>query len=252
MKEGTAALASNDINGHLFADKSTSALSNFKAIKKWHFECRLKHKRCNKTLSQCDSIDPQQTWLPTRCIQIRHVCGDCGCTKHSISFILRETAGEKGEYVILSHRWTEKTFAARTTQDNYNDRRTWAFTCTGPNSVTPLFYEAGQAAHWLGIEYIWIDSVCIIQDDPVDWARESAEMAQYYQYAWLTIVAAHTENRRSFRDVVPRALERVTRLPYRNREGEQDGYFYLQGSDLDALANDYLESFGQGDFISRG
>jgi hypothetical protein len=41
----------------------------------------------------------------------------------------------------------------------------------------------------LGIRYLWIDSLCIIQDDPEDWALESKRMSQYYGGASLTIAA---------------------------------------------------------------
>jgi hypothetical protein len=40
-----------------------------------------------------------------------------------------------------------------------------------------------------GISYIWIDSLCIVQDDDLDWETESAKMASIYQNAYLTIAA---------------------------------------------------------------
>jgi hypothetical protein len=39
----------------------------------------------------------------------------------------------------------------------------------------------------LNLEYLWIDCLCIIQDDPADLARELATMPQIYQQAWVTI-----------------------------------------------------------------
>ena len=44
-------------------------------------------------------------------------------------------------------------------------------------------------SHELGVEYLWIDSLCIIQDDRNDWEIESAKMADVYSHAYLTIAA---------------------------------------------------------------
>ncbi|CAI0647251.1 unnamed protein product [Colletotrichum noveboracense] len=39
----------------------------------------------------------------------------------------------------------------------------------------------------LGVRYLWIDSLCIVQDDADDWDREAARMAQVYSQAYVTI-----------------------------------------------------------------
>jgi hypothetical protein len=41
----------------------------------------------------------------------------------------------------------------------------------------------------LGFRYIWIDSLCIVQDDPEDWEVQSALMSEIYQNAILTLAA---------------------------------------------------------------
>ncbi|KAH6677104.1 heterokaryon incompatibility protein-domain-containing protein [Halenospora varia] len=46
----------------------------------------------------------------------------------------------------------------------------------------------------LGIQYIWIDSLCIIQDSPEDWQRESALMGKIYSHCFCMIAAAASEN----------------------------------------------------------
>lgn len=45
-------------------------------------------------------------------------------------------------------------------------------------------------ARRLGLGYIWIDSLCIIQDSPEDWEKESATMAKVYSKSYLNIAAA--------------------------------------------------------------
>jgi hypothetical protein len=44
-------------------------------------------------------------------------------------------------------------------------------------------------ARYLEVRYIWIDSLCIIQDDKFDWEREASKMAEIYTNSYLTIGA---------------------------------------------------------------
>ncbi|KIM96186.1 hypothetical protein OIDMADRAFT_88131, partial [Oidiodendron maius Zn] len=46
-----------------------------------------------------------------------------------------------------------------------------------------------QITRKLGIRFLWIDSLCIIQDDPQDLERESAQMASIYRYLTISIGA---------------------------------------------------------------
>jgi len=48
----------------------------------------------------------------------------------------------------------------------------------------------------LGYENIWIDSMCIVQDDPADWGFESLKMASIYENAVLTIAATNSKDSR--------------------------------------------------------
>lgn len=52
------------------------------------------------------------------------------------------------------------------------------------------FRDAIHLARALGIEYIWIDSLCIIQKDASDWEIEAARMHLYYGHSYLNIAAA--------------------------------------------------------------
>jgi hypothetical protein len=44
------------------------------------------------------------------------------------------------------------------------------------------------------MRYLWIDSLCICQDDSEDWERESANMAAVYSNSYLTIAATNAKN----------------------------------------------------------
>ncbi|KAH6639048.1 heterokaryon incompatibility protein-domain-containing protein [Boeremia exigua] len=57
------------------------------------------------------------------------------------------------------------------------------------DDLPKTFQDAIRMTSLLDIDFIWIDSLCIIQNDKDDWATESAKMADIYEYASLTLSA---------------------------------------------------------------
>ncbi|KUI55352.1 hypothetical protein VP1G_02805 [Cytospora mali] len=55
--------------------------------------------------------------------------------------------------------------------------------------LSRTFQDAVDIVRELGQSYLWIDSLCIIQDDEEDWAREAALMADIYRESFCTISA---------------------------------------------------------------
>lgn len=59
-----------------------------------------------------------------------------------------------------------------------------------PSSELPkTFQDAIVVSRRLQIKYLWIDSLCILQDSPEDWKHESAQMHHVYGNAYVTIAA---------------------------------------------------------------
>lgn len=56
------------------------------------------------------------------------------------------------------------------------------------------FRDAIDITRRLGFSYIWIDSLCIIQDSMLDWIRESAIMDSIYSHAFLTIASTGSDS----------------------------------------------------------
>jgi hypothetical protein len=70
-----------------------------------------------------------------------------------------------------------------------------------PFEPLPLtFRDAISFTRMLGLRYLWIDSLCIIQDDEADWRFEAGQMAGVYQNAILTLgaTAAASDEEGSF------------------------------------------------------
>jgi hypothetical protein len=85
-------------------------------------------------------------------------------------------------YTALSHRWgASQHFTTRTnTKFILEDGMS-------SDQLPQTFRDAIVLTRRLGYEYIWIDALCIIQDDPTDWLRESEKMGDIYTDAVCTI-----------------------------------------------------------------
>jgi hypothetical protein len=89
---------------------------------------------------------------------------------------------EDAKYVALSYCWG-KAGNLTTTKATIADRKSGISWDLLPNS----FRDAVTITRGLNMRYLWIDALCIIQDDTSDWEREAAKMAQVYENAFLTI-----------------------------------------------------------------
>ncbi|CAI6101179.1 unnamed protein product [Clonostachys chloroleuca] len=61
-------------------------------------------------------------------------------------------------------------------------------------ALTPTFIDAMHATLCLGYQYIWIDSLCIIQDSVDDWSKESQKMGAYYSNSICNLAASKASN----------------------------------------------------------
>jgi hypothetical protein len=61
-------------------------------------------------------------------------------------------------------------------------------------SIPATFQGAIKLANDTGIEYMWIDSLCIIQDSKDDWQAEAARMASVYSQSYVTIAATAAQD----------------------------------------------------------
>ncbi|EHK44068.1 hypothetical protein TRIATDRAFT_185735, partial [Trichoderma atroviride IMI 206040] len=54
------------------------------------------------------------------------------------------------------------------------------------------YQDTVRVARALGVKYIWIDALCIIQDDMEDWEKESRMMAEIFQHSLATLILLRT------------------------------------------------------------
>ena len=94
------------------------------------------------------------------------------------------------EYATLSHCWGTVEFLTLR-QDNLH-----TFTVSIPAAALPqTFQDAIKVVRALGLRYLWIDSLCIMQDKECgDWAKEASKMTQVYGSSTINIAATAAAN----------------------------------------------------------
>ncbi|KAL3431738.1 heterokaryon incompatibility protein-domain-containing protein [Aspergillus tetrazonus] len=152
---------------------SSSSEESFRVVKGWISDCNQKHPNCLQ--------DPKsRSVLPRRLIEI----GENGFLK------LREASlGEQGQYVALSYCWGGSQ-KFQTTKATIAERRNGFSIADLPKTIR----DAIQVTQSIGLRYIWVDSLCIVQDDLPDKAQDIARMANVYKESYLTISASRASD----------------------------------------------------------
>ena len=87
-----------------------------------------------------------------------------------------------GHYLTLSYCWGRSKPYLTTTSKVLASMESIAI-----DSLPQTLKDAISSTRMLGCRYIWIDALCIIQDDPEDWQREAANMCSMYENAVLSL-----------------------------------------------------------------
>ncbi|KIW00559.1 hypothetical protein, variant [Verruconis gallopava] len=91
-------------------------------------------------------------------------------------------------YVVLSHCWGGEV-PLRLLKENVD-----AFRAGIEGDMPKTFADALEIVRRLGQRYLWIDSLCIIQDSTDDWQREAGLMERIYENAWFSLAATGAVN----------------------------------------------------------
>jgi hypothetical protein len=159
----------------MYSRSNSAALeSDLELAKTWLRQCLDNHQECHTWREKKAQL------LPTRVIKVG------SASDGKAPFLYETVPGEEGQYICLSHRWGGDkiiTSTAVTLQDRKQGIRL--------EDMPRTFQDAIHITRELGFEYLWIDSLCILQDeDKKDWKIEADKMGSVYRNASLTIVAA--------------------------------------------------------------
>ncbi|KAF2790135.1 hypothetical protein K505DRAFT_311975 [Melanomma pulvis-pyrius CBS 109.77] len=235
------AAQNGDVSGRYLGNDPTSTES-YSTARGWLSNCST-HTKCNETVSGSSRIDAHHSLLPTRCVEI----------SPDGRLYLRLTDGLYGTYITLTHRWNTGTERCKTTTANYEER----LLGSGLEELPQLFKDVLVIAQKLGVNYVWIDSICIIQygDEGADWRREAPKMAQYYQYSIFTIAGTKEDMTDGIlvpsQDNVTPWASRLAQLPYRDKNNALAGHFYVYKRKI-PLVDDYVSQVRDSILFRRG
>ncbi|KAH7112452.1 heterokaryon incompatibility protein-domain-containing protein [Dendryphion nanum] len=163
---------------------SSDSPEAFDLIQRWLTTCLNQHVACQESFSGAVIDESGPPVLPTRVIHV-------GSLKEDISPCLLETDRGYGHYIALSHCWGPiQKRPLMTTQSNLP----YHLTGIPWENLPRVFQQAITVTRRLGFQFLWIDSLCIIQDSHEDWLRESKSMGTVYENASLTIAASHASD----------------------------------------------------------
>ncbi|KAH7322474.1 heterokaryon incompatibility protein-domain-containing protein [Stachybotrys elegans] len=132
--------------------------------------------------------EDQLTEFPTRVLDLGEVLGE-PINSPQADLKLVDSQGSYGLYMTLSYCWGGYS-SCRTLAGNLAARKEHiAF-----RDLPAVFQQAVAFTRALGMRYLWIDSLCIIQDDPEDWEREAIQMARIYENGYCRLAVTASRN----------------------------------------------------------
>ncbi|KAK3331473.1 heterokaryon incompatibility protein-domain-containing protein [Apodospora peruviana] len=166
-------------SGMSYEDTSTGSACAFQIAAAWLDECLASHTKCQHFFHH-GSLPPP---LPTRVIDV----GSSSAQSQQPPKLYIADGDDVGFYFTLSYRWllegNEEFQTTRSRLDEY---------CIALPllSLPQTMQDAISITRNLGVRYLWIDALCIVQDSEEDWRTEAKAMARVYQNGLLTIAAS--------------------------------------------------------------
>ena len=218
---GANELVSIDSDLNLTFSSSTSGGHCLEMARWWLADCESSHSEC-KPISRSSA-------LPARVLCIGISVNDSSepfvrvCSTKELPGLVR--------YLTLSHCWGSNhasmaTLCSKTVRD-FAERIPWL-------DLPPTFRDAINITHALCYQYLWIDSLCIIQDDQEDKQSEIKRMGAIYANSSLNIGAKGPDSRAGCFQV--RDSHRFKPYVLFNDAGPSGRVFFLR----DHCASDFL------------
>lgn len=149
---------------------------SFEATRRLALECAALHVACSAKTNA--SQTPYQG--PRRLLQISGSAR--GLQLRLVEF---ESWSEDLRYTTLSHCWGPDGCPRQLKISNRNEY----LLSIDLASLPRTFFESVVCTAALGLDYIWIDALCIIQDSEEDWSTEGLNMSSIYSGSFLNLIA---------------------------------------------------------------
>jgi serine/threonine protein kinase len=146
----------------------------FTRAKNWLHECSFEHEACRRPISEA-------SFLPTRLVDLQPMG-----TESSLESVIRIVDSvdiEPTTYAVISYVWGSSDLTLSSSRMHEMQ------SALTRDMLSTALNDAMTAAKNIGYRYIWVESLCIVQDSQSDKLHECPAMANVYRNAALTIVA---------------------------------------------------------------
>jgi hypothetical protein len=152
------------------ANSNTGSNESWEVGLRWIENCRANHPKCN--------TETKENWLPDRVLDVGTL------SSPSLRLHITSESSLRSPYTTLSHCWGSLEIK-KLRMANLNQ----FIEGIDISELTKTFQHAIQITRRLNIRFLWIDSLCIIQDSKEDWLKESVVMGEIYQHGYCNIAA---------------------------------------------------------------
>ncbi|KAG8531668.1 uncharacterized protein KY384_003300 [Bacidia gigantensis] len=196
---------------------NTGSTESWDAFKAWLWTCITEHRQCAPSYIQ--------RRLPRRLLEVGH----------ANTIRLRDVENIENhavvDYIALSHCWGLRqplTLRSDTEAMLYHGVEVLAL----PKTFRDAIQMTRRFWHEFEVRYLWIDSLCIMQDSTADWRHESAFMGEIYHNAFCTLAATAAKNgdHGLFFDRDPRRILPCA-IPVVHKQGERRHSFCVDHND---------------------
>ena len=141
----------------------------------WLETCITRHTTCNRPRPV--ELD---NWKPSRLLYLGNE------SSHELRLCQGPDIPNQVRYATLSHCWGTDPERQTLTKRNITS---WSNSIPEAEMMQ-TFKDAIEATRRLNVQYLWIDSLCIIQDSKTDWLCESSLMSSVYKYSFCNLAAS--------------------------------------------------------------
>ncbi|KAK6443630.1 hypothetical protein LTR95_000457 [Oleoguttula sp. CCFEE 5521] len=149
---------------------------NMRMVQDFINQCLHDHVECQ--------VRQEERFVPTRLLHLSDA------SKKHVSLVHTKGMKQPPTYAALSYMWGKYTDLTITTKESLHEPNLYL------SSLPATFQDAAQVCRALGVQYLWIDALCIVQNDAQDWDRESSQMNLIYAHAYFTIAATRSHSAR--------------------------------------------------------
>lgn len=146
-------------------------------VRRWLARCLDSHEACSERAAT--------DFVPTRLLELKKA--DSAVEDRMFRLVHAEQVTLSAKYLTLSHCWGTRHW--------HEDQKLTRSSLPRLTEYQPIsrlpktFRDAFTIVERLGMQYLWIDRFCIIQDSPEDWSAEASTMCDVYSHSFLNISA---------------------------------------------------------------